>query len=320
MRLRHELEVAWAVLVVVQVLTLAGAVGLLARMTPAIGEILSDNEFSIQAVETMLIEVGASDQPGEGRARFEQALADAQANVTEPEERGPLESIEARYPAAFAGDLAARQQVTQSLRTLSQINRGAMDEAASRASGIGRTGAWAAVILGLSSLGLAFGLARRVERRVVAPTEAIASAVEAIGKGDAYRRCPVTGPSELAELAAAIERWRPQLAGRPVDAKAEDEDAERDARDRERRILLAMLDDLPGAAYVLDDSGDVLHANVRGTAAMLSDPAIIAPFGRQPEDTDGWSRRTLGEGIHLVQTVQPMPSSSDEETGDHGRD
>jgi uncharacterized membrane protein len=97
--LRQEILLAWAALVLAQVLTLAGAVGLLARMTPAVGRIMEDNERSIAAVESMLAELGSSGVDPGARLRFEEALADARANVTEEAEPAELDRIETRYVA-----------------------------------------------------------------------------------------------------------------------------------------------------------------------------------------------------------------------------
>jgi hypothetical protein len=290
--LRQELLLAWAALVVVQVLTLAGAVGLLARMTPAIGRIMEDNERSIAAVETMLAELGRSRTDSGALPRFEQALEDARTNVTEAEEPEQIDRIDAGYQAAFAGDPTEQERVTVALRELAGINRRVMEASASRASGVGRTGAWAAAVLGLLSLMAAIGMARRLERRVIEPTEAAAAAVEAIERGDGHRRCPVHGPSEIAALGRGIEALRQ----RPTHAAAH-----HDARHDERRLLLALLDLEPSVAFLVDERGTVLHANMAGTTALLEDPAL----GDRVRDADaalpaGFSRQLLGEGAMVV--------------------
>lgn len=259
MTLRQELLLAWAALVVVQVLTLIGAVGLLARMAPAVGTIIEDNERSIEAAETMLAELGRSATDSGALARFEVALADARGNVTEDEEPAQLDRIEAGYAAAFTGDPTARERVTVALQELAGVNRRAMEASAARASGLGRTGAWTAAVLGLLSIGAAIGMGRRLERRVIEPIEATAAAVKAIEDGDHHRRCPVHGPSEIMTLGRGIEALRQ----RPTHAVAH-----QDVRHDERRLLLALLDAEPGLAFLVDDRGAVLHANVAATTAM----------------------------------------------------
>lgn len=297
MTLRHELLLAWAALVVVQVLTLIGAVGLLARMTPAIGSVMEDNERSIAAVETMLAELGRSHADPGARPRFEEALADARGNVTEAEEPAQLDRIDAEYHAAFTGDPTARERVTVALQDLAGINRRAMEASVERVSGVGRTGAWTAAVLGLLSIGAAIGMRRRLERRVIEPIEATAAAVKAIEDGDRHRRCPVHGPSEIMTLGRGVEALRQ----RPTHAVAA-----QDARHDERRLLLALLDAEPGMAMLVDERGAVLHANVAATTALLGDAGLGAvvrdPQGALPE---GFSRQVLGEGAMVVRGPRP---------------
>jgi hypothetical protein len=290
--LRQELLLAWAALVVAQVLTLAAAVGLLARMTPAIGTIMEDNERSIAAVEVMLAELGRSHADPGAMARFEDALAVARGNVTEDAEPVQLDRIGASYPAAFTGDPTARERVTVALQALAGINREAMEASAERAAGVGRTGAWAAAVLGLLSFLAAVGVKRRLERRVIEPIETTATAVESILEGDRHRRCPVHGPREIAAVGRAIEALRE----RPTHAAAVG-----DERHDERRLLLALLDLEPGVAFLVDDRGSILHANLAATNALLGDPAL----GDRVRDSEGslppgFSRWPLPDGATLV--------------------
>lgn len=301
MSLRHELLLVWTALVVVQVLTLIGAVGLLARMTPAVGTIMEDNERSIATVETMLAELGRSHTDSGALPRFEAALADARSNVTEAEEPAQLDRIDASYQVAFTGDPTARERVTVALQELAGINRRAMEASAARASGLGRTGAWTAAVLGLLSIGAAVGMGRRIERRVIEPIEATAAAVKAIEDGDRHRHCPVHGPSELMALGRGVEALRQ----RPTHAVAH-----HDARHDERRLLLALLDAEPGLAFLVDERGAVLHANVAATTALLGDAGlgqlVMDPQGELPE---GFSRQPLGEGAMVVRGPQPPPAT-----------
>ena len=55
MRIRDEIRLGVGTLLLVQILLMFAAVGLLSRMTPAIDQILEDNERSIHAVERMLV-------------------------------------------------------------------------------------------------------------------------------------------------------------------------------------------------------------------------------------------------------------------------
>jgi len=308
--LRHELLLAWTALVVVQVLTLIGAVGLLARMAPAVDRIMEDNERSIEAVESMLAELGQSEVDAGALPRFEVALADARANVTEDDEPAQLDRIDAGYHAAFTGDPTAHERVTVALRELAAINRRAMEAQTERASGVGRTGAWAAAVLGLLSLVAAIGMARRLERRVIAPVEATAAAVEAIENGDRHRHCPVHGPTEIATLGRGIEALRQ----RPTHAAMH-----HDTRHDERWLLLALLDVEPGVAFLVDARGVVVHANVAGTAAVLGDPAL-GQVVRDPEAElpAGWSRQPLGEGAMVVRGPRGVAGHGGADEGGRG--
>jgi nitrogen fixation/metabolism regulation signal transduction histidine kinase len=182
--------------------------------------------------------------------------------------------------------------VTVALRSLAAINREAMADSATRASAVGRTGAWAAAVLGLLSLVAAIGMKRRLERRVIEPIEATAAAVKAIQSGDGHRQCPVHGPSEIAAFGRGIEALRQ----RPTHTTAH-----HDARHDERKLLLALLDGEPGVVFLVDERGTVLHANLAGTNAMLAD-AGLATLVRDPEAAlpAGYSRQALGEGTTVV--------------------
>ncbi|UKI32574.1 MAG: hypothetical protein L6W00_03080 [Lentisphaeria bacterium] len=140
--------------ILLNLLMALGAIWVLARMTPAIEEILSRNGQSLEACEEMfavLAEAPADPAGGAGfRDNFRQALLRAEANVTEKEEPQALEVIRRNYPAAFLGNGAAREATVAAIRLLAASNRRAMIEAEARARHLGTAGAWGVVFMALT--------------------------------------------------------------------------------------------------------------------------------------------------------------------------
>jgi len=145
MHLTTEARLGVGLLIALQVLLCFVSIGLLARMGPAVDEVLRENDDSTVAVEQML---SALAHPQPDGAAFRAALARARANVTDPAEAPLLDEIEARAGGALAGDGAAREAVIRRLAELSAVNRGLMEGAAGRARVRGRAGAWVAVAAG----------------------------------------------------------------------------------------------------------------------------------------------------------------------------
>jgi hypothetical protein len=304
MRIQDEIRLSVGALLSVLVLTMVAAVALLARMTPAVDQILRDNEHSIRAVETMLWAL-TDPAPSEPRtAEFEQALAQAQGNITMDEERPLLEDIDGQYPAALAGDPAAISVVRTRLRELARVNRESMLAANARAKRLGTAGAWALVFLGLIGLAFSLALMRRARIKLINPVYELGSVLEACRDGDSHRRFQPAGASrEFRDVAAVINTLV-------------DEHFTRHERDWEcvaqldRLALLSLLDrEAEAGLFVCDSAGKVTAANTAGLAALATadGPALRERLQRASagDSVEGVDAQRLGDDGWLVRVVAP---------------
>jgi hypothetical protein len=303
MNLTTEARLGVGLLIALQVLLCFVSIGLLARMGPAVDEVLRENDDSTVAVEEML---GALAQPQPDGAAFRAALARARANVTDPAESPLLDEIERGAGGALAGDGAARTAVLRALGGLSAVNRGLMEAAAARARVQGRAGAWVAVAAGLSSFWLGVLVYRRQRSRFIEPVLDLDAALVQVRAGDRRRRCH-TGPApvELLRVRQNLD-WMLDQAQEQAGVSTPAPSA--------HEALLALLDALPGPAAWVDADGTLRAVN----QALLDQPgaagleaALASARGREAPP-EGWSLRPLPGGGALVAagTVLQEASSS----------
>lgn len=294
MRIQDEIRLSVGALLGVLVLTMVAAVGLLARMTPAIDQILRENEHSIRAVETMLSAL-SDPVPSEARVReFERAMAQAQGNITEEQERPLLDEIDRMHESALAGELVAVQIVRMRLRELAQVNRESMMLADSRAKRHGTAGAWALVFLGLIGLAFSLALMRRARVKLINPVYELGAVLDACRQGDSHRRFNPAGASrEFRDVAEVVNSLL-------------DEHFTQHERDWEcvaqldRLALLALLDrETETGLFVCDRAGQINAANAAGMAALATEhgPALRERLGCacRGEPIEGVDARPLGD-------------------------
>jgi len=203
--LKRDVNLGLGALVLAVVITCAGAISMLTRMSPAIEWILTANVYSEQEAEQMLTLLALSDldpQPDTLPQRFSDSLQRARSNITESEEQAVLDAIERQATAALAGDPEARRAVVAELGRLTTINRDAMRRADDEAQRLGTAGAWAMVLLGLIGFVTSLVVTRRLRRRIVEPVEELYDVLSSVADGDLHRRCHV--PATSAELAFAL--------------------------------------------------------------------------------------------------------------------
>lgn len=187
MKIGRQLRILLAVLIGLQALTALAGIGLLDRMSPAIGRILDENVASAEAVEAML-RVLVAPTPSEAQRReFMETLASAESNVTEPEETELLRVIRANAEGALGGDSAARARAADALAELGDVNRGAMARADGDARRLGLAGRWALAFLALVGLAGVVLSARRIRTRLLAPLVELSAVVWVICSGDPHR-------------------------------------------------------------------------------------------------------------------------------------
>lgn len=277
MRVRAEIGLAIGALLCVQVATSFGAIALLNRMSPAIAQILSENLYSLEAVDEMLAAlISAERDPERAEERFVAALARARSNVTEPEEPKALEQIESHFRAALGGDREARDATVLSLESLAHVNHATTRRADAAARRLGGAGAWAVAFLGAFGSVLSAVVIARLTRKVLRPIAEIRETVAAFRDGDPHRRTSRGAMSpEFQEVAQALDDLLDGRGegGAPLLLSAGAEPPERALGALERRALIRLLADLPHPTLLLDESGRIRAASPRALVLLDDDEA-----------------------------------------------
>ncbi|MEQ9644257.1 MAG: hypothetical protein RLO52_02180 [Sandaracinaceae bacterium] len=260
MKIGRQLRILLAVLIGLQALTALAGIGLLDRMSPAIGRILDENVASAEAVEAML-RVLVAPTPSEAQRReFMETLASAESNVTEPEETELLRVIRANAVGARGGARAARARAADALAELGDVNRGAMARADGDARRLGLAGRWALAFLALVGLAGVVLSARRIRTRLLAPLVELSAVVRVIRSGDPHRRCRPMPSGELGYVLASLNQI--------LDAAAVPAPTPRNGSDRMRRALVGLLDRQEEPVVLLDETGGVVAASSSALALM----------------------------------------------------
>lgn len=193
MRLAKGLIIGAWFLVGINLLMAFGAIGIFMRMTPAIADIITKNERSLQACEGMLATLSLAREKnanlGELRKEFITALERANKNITEKEEPIALEKINKNYKQAFSGDLDALRLTVQATLDLGDINRTAMAYADRNAQQLGKGGAWGIVFMAICSFMVGVVFIRNLSQKLLDPLEEIKTVLLAHQNGETRRRC-----------------------------------------------------------------------------------------------------------------------------------
>lgn len=186
-------------LLALNILMAFGSIWVFVRMTPAIEVILDRNDVSLEACEDMLAALakagGFPDERETQRAVFDQALSRAKNMITEEGESENLDAITQSFPLAFEGDPGALTDTLLHVRTLSRINRQAMERADGRASQLGKAGAWGVVFMAslIYLVGILF--LRSLDRNLLDPMKEMDQTMESFLGGETRRRCSMKNPS-----------------------------------------------------------------------------------------------------------------------------
>jgi PAS domain-containing protein len=308
----RALTAAVGLLLAVQLLTTLGTVVLLGRMSPAIEKILRENVASGEAVERMALVLALAPADAQAAQRFRQSLTSAKRNITLPEERAEIATLERLGDGALAGEWQPLRESAEALARLGDLNRNAMREADGAAQRLGTAGAWAVVFLGLVGMLISGITVRRLQRRVLAPIAEMARAVAAYREGDRARRCTnADATDELALIMASLndlfdrrerERSPPEAGVSPT----------------ERALVTELLDTAPVPTIAIDARGKVLAAS-RSALALLARPsglslrqALVDAIHGRPGPPVA-SLRRVGETDQWVCTLSP--SSLDDPPG-----
>ncbi len=190
MKLMQSVRVGIWLLILINVLMSFACLWLILRMSPAIGHIYDRNERSLVACEKMMLALFLHDaNQTVHRKNFEDALKNAESNVTEKAEPVCLKEILNEYPEAFSGVPQAREKTVNAIARLAEINREAMVQAAEDAQKNGFAGAWGIVFMSISVFTAGLLFKRFLSLKLIEPLREIQSVLNARKNGDRMRRC-----------------------------------------------------------------------------------------------------------------------------------
>ncbi|MBF0209500.1 MAG: hypothetical protein HQK68_01315 [Desulfamplus sp.] len=200
MRIAQATHIGAWLLIWLNVLMALGSIWIFTRMSPAIKEIIEQNEHSLEACEKMLASLAMLNSSGglkEEReaenkalyAKFIDSLNRAKNNITEKEEPLAIKMVDDHFKSAFGGDYTAKAKTVEAIILLGKINREAMIKADLRARQFGQAGAWGVVFMGTTIFFLGVLFKRNLTRNIVRPIEEIDSVISAYRNGDIMRRC-----------------------------------------------------------------------------------------------------------------------------------
>jgi PAS domain-containing protein len=268
MEARREFLLGIIVLVGFQVLTSFGAIALLTRMSPAIERILAENVYTIEGAEEILAVVASEEiSPDEPQnvERFEKALQRVKSNITEPGEARVIQIIERDGMQAISGNAAAVTSTVEALRELVAINHAAMRRAGAEAKRLGAAGAWAAVLLAVAGFSVSLIVARRLRQRILDPLAEIYEVLESGEQGNRYRRCYTADvPFQVRHLLESINALLDRGAAQETTIVGS-------VDDRERAVMLHLLEQQPDPVAVVDEHGEIVAANQKALT-LLSGP------------------------------------------------
>lgn len=306
MQLRTRLLLGYGYLAALLLVAVGSAALTLLDLSRGIGRILEENYQSIQACVRMIQALERQDSAtlvllvdprAEGDslaphdAAFAQALADAEANVTLPDEPDLLRRVRDGYaeleearerlleeaPARPLAGYRTRvlpvfSKLQDDVLRLLEVNQAAMLEADRGARQSARlAGSWLGGLSALALLSLPF-VARGMQRVVLDRLAELREAVHAVADGDLRRRLRDRGDDELAFVAREFNRMldaRDELRGRMAGRLAQ-----------QRQLVLALLARLGDDAFVLGLDGALLAHD--GSAPAAADLAALREWAVGP--------------------------------------
>ncbi|MEZ4449821.1 MAG: hypothetical protein R3B09_10120 [Nannocystaceae bacterium] len=312
MDLRREVVTMIGALVLLNVLLAFSTVGLLARMGPAIQQILEANVYSMSAAEDALVVLAeAGDAPilPDDEAALEDALARLDDNVTEDEEAPALARIRRDLPVAVVGPGPARSAVVRELDRLMTINSGAMERADVDARRLGQAGAWASALLGIFAFTVSLLVLRRARVRLITPLVELDEVLAGVHSGQVLRRCRTReAPRELVRVAGVVNDL--------LDERAEHQRiGPRDLTPPLASALQGLLDERPAPTFVVDREGAILRANDAGMALLGGDQGeplrdALHAASRGDDPIAGLDVRPLSNQLGFLCTWAPTAATT----------
>ncbi|MBF0469288.1 MAG: hypothetical protein HQK61_10475, partial [Desulfamplus sp.] len=187
MRIAQATRIGAWVLICLNILMALGSIWIFMRMSPAIKEIIEQNEHSLQACEEMLASLATISDDADINMQlndtFRTALDRARNNITEKEEPAAIQMTNTHFSAAFKGDVRAKEQTVAAIILLGKINREAMIAADLRARQLGQAGAWGVVFMATCVFFAGMLFNKNLSSNVVRPVEEIHDVILAYRNG-----------------------------------------------------------------------------------------------------------------------------------------
>jgi hypothetical protein len=206
MRLAKTINLGAWIIIILNLLMAFGAIGIFSRMSPAIANIISKNDRSLQSGEEMLATLALVNNTAQSnkklKKKFSLALSKAINNITELKEKETLDTIEQNYENAFAFSAEAHKNVVNAILKLSKINRQAMSRADKNARHLGQGGAWGIVFMATVVFIAGIIFIRKLNQSLLKPVEEIKNVLVAHQGGENRRRC--TAPDLSADMKAVF--------------------------------------------------------------------------------------------------------------------
>ena len=211
MRLARGLSLGAWLIVIINLIMAFGAIGIFMRMAPAIAEIISNNERSLQACEEMLTAItlttSNNGSVAENREKFKKALERARNNVSEEEEPAIIKIISNNFEKVFTGDSKAVLLTINAILELSRINRNAMLTADKRAQQLGHGGAWGIVFMAIFAFIAGIVFIQQMTKKLLLPLEEIKTVLLEHQSGETRRRCAGANlPTDIRGIFSIINR------------------------------------------------------------------------------------------------------------------
>jgi nitrogen fixation/metabolism regulation signal transduction histidine kinase len=164
---------------------------------------------------------------------------------------------------------------------------------------LGTAGVWVIVLLGFFGFLVGIVAMRRLHLRIVRPVAELCGAITAWRQGDHLRRCELLGsPQELRNAMQLINDLMDEHTAPALPERQE-------TRNRERAVLLHLLEREPEPAVIVDYYGNIAAANNRAIRLLsgpngdaLKDQIALVPMGQSGE---GLIEITAIRGIHWWQ-------------------
>ncbi len=184
------------------IITIAGIRGF-QRLEPFVNTLNSSNTETLYYAEQMITSISVK----KDLKTFEQNLANAKNNITEPDEKEAIEKIADNYLPAFSGNKKIEEETIEKITDLSRINRIAMEQAGLRAKKMQTVGIWIIIFPSIFIWIIGLTLLIRLKKTFIKPIQELNDVISDYNSGNFMRRCPsYTLSKDIQKLYDGINR------------------------------------------------------------------------------------------------------------------